>query len=88
MQFSALDDFTHEVPHFDFIAPDKMYQPSDVGYLVKGDDPKKPEDWINVKAVGIFNLKEVDGKLRIDKASMVLDASQVTERMKMKGLIP
>lgn len=85
MQFDALDGFVHKVPVFDFIAPDKIYQPSDVEYLVRGDDAEK--DWIHVKAVGVFWVCEEEGKLKIRKAQMYLDAVEVFSRMKSKGLI-
>lgn len=83
MQYRALDGMTHEVPEFDFIAPDKLYQPARVGWLVKGDDPDK--DWIMIQAMSTFWLTEEDSKLKIRKAEIVLDANAVVERMKAKG---
>jgi len=83
MQYKALDGLTHEVPDFDFIAPDKLYQPAKTGWLVKGDDPAK--DWITVQAFSTFWLKEEDLKLKVRKAEIVLDNNVVVERMKVKG---
>jgi len=85
MQYKALDGLTHDIPVFDFIAPDKLYQPATLGWLVKGDDPDK--DWIAVQAVSTFWLREEDSKLKVRKAELVLDVNAVTERIKAKGLM-
>lgn len=84
-QYNALDGLTHDVPDFDFIAPNKLYQPATVRWLVKGDDPAK--DWIEVQAMSTFWLTEEDSKLKIRRAEIVLDVNEVTERMKSKGLL-
>ncbi|KAK5943412.1 hypothetical protein PMZ80_004419 [Knufia obscura] len=85
MQYGALDGLTHEIPDFDFIAPDKLYQPALTRWLVKGDDPEK--DWYTVQAMSTFWLREENSKLKVRKAEIVIDVNAVTERMKAKGLI-
>lgn len=85
MQYKNLDGLTHMVPDFDFIAPDKLYQPATVGWLIKGDNPDK--DWITVQAMSTFWLREENSKLKIWKAELVLDVNAVNERMKAKGLM-
>lgn len=83
--FRALDSMSHEIVYFDFVAPDKVYQAATIKYVVKGDDQAK--DMIEIPAMMTVWLREDQGRLRIRKSEIYLDASRLFTRMNEKGLI-
>lgn len=83
--FKALDLMHHDINYFDFVGPDKLYQGATIKYLVKGDDPDK--DLIVIPAIQVAWLKEEEGKLKMWRSEIYLDACQVFAKMSEKGLL-
>lgn len=83
--FKNLDFLHHEITYFDFVAPDHLYQATTIEYVVQGDDPDK--DKITVAGLWSAWLVEEDGRLKVKKSEILLDASKVFERMAEKGLV-
>ena len=83
--FNNLDLMHHEIVNFDFVGPDKLYQSTTIKYVIKGDDAEK--DMITIPAILSAWLKEDEGKPKMQRAEIYLDASQVFARMGEKGLL-
>lgn len=83
--FKALEMMHHDIEYFDFIAPDRLYQAATIKYVVKGDNLEK--DMITIMGLMSIWLVEEDGRLKVKRNDIFLDASQVFARMAEKGLI-
>lgn len=81
--FNGLDLMTHDIVYFDFVAPNKLYQAATIRYLVKGDNPDR--DMFTVPAMMTAWLEEQDGRLKIRRNEIYLDASALFARMHEKG---
>lgn len=84
--FKALDYMHHDIEYFDFVAPDRLYQAATIKYVVKGDDREK--DMITIPGImSTILVEDAEGKLKIKRNEIFLDASRVFARMAEKGLI-
>lgn len=83
--FKALEMMHHDIEYFDFVAPDHLYQAATIKYVVKGDDLER--DMITITGLMSSWLVEEDGKLKVKRNDIFLDASQVFGRMAEKGLL-